>query len=59
MQQAPARPELRRRRREQPGVQEDTGETQGRSLAISVYGSTSAENLYMIDGVNTTNVVKG
>ncbi|MEP6802763.1 MAG: TonB-dependent receptor [Acidobacteriota bacterium] len=43
----------------QPGVQTDAGETQGRSLAISVYGSTSAENLFLIDGVNTTNVIKG
>jgi outer membrane receptor protein involved in Fe transport len=43
----------------QPGVQEDTGETQGRSLALSIYGSTSAENLFLIDGVNTTNVIKG
>jgi hypothetical protein len=45
--------------RQQPGVQEDNGETQGRSLALSVYGSTSAENLFLIDGVNTTNVIKG
>jgi outer membrane receptor protein involved in Fe transport len=43
----------------QPGVQADTGETQGRSLAISIYGSTSAENQFIIDGVNTTNVIKG
>jgi outer membrane receptor protein involved in Fe transport len=43
----------------QPGVQADNGETQGRSLAISVYGSTSAENSFIIDGVNTTNVIKG
>ncbi len=43
----------------QPGVQADFGETQGRSLAISIYGSTSAENLFLIDGVNTTNVIKG
>ena len=43
----------------QPGVQADFGETQGRSLAISIYGSTSAENLLLIDGVNTTNVIKG
>ena len=43
----------------QPGVQTDSGETQGRSLALSIYGSTSAENLYLIDGVNTTNVIKG
>lgn len=45
--------------RMQPGVQEDSGETQGRSLALSIYGSTSAENLFLIDGVNTTNVIKG
>src|SRR5262245_4507641 len=43
----------------QPGVQTDVGETQGRSLALSVYGSTSSENLFLIDGVNTTNVIKG
>ena len=43
----------------QPGVQTDFGETQGRSLALSIYGSTSAENLFLIDGVNTTNVIKG
>lgn len=43
----------------QPGVQTDVGETQGRSLAISIYGSTSAENLWLIDGINTTNVIKG
>ncbi len=45
--------------RSQPGVQVDNGETQGRSLALSIYGSTSAENLWLIDGVNTTNVIKG
>ena len=27
--------------------------------AISIYGSTSAENSFLIDGVNTTNVIKG
>ena len=43
----------------QPGAQADFGETQGRSLAISIYGSTSSENLFLIDGVNTTNVMKG
>ncbi len=43
----------------QPGVQADFGETQGRSLKISIYGSTSAENLFLIDGVNTTNVIYG
>jgi outer membrane receptor protein involved in Fe transport len=40
-------------------VQADFGETQGRSLAISIYGSTSSENLFLIDGVNTSNVIKG
>ena len=29
----------------QPGVNEDTGDQQGRGLALSVYGSTSAENV--------------
>ncbi len=46
----------------QPGVQADFGETQGRPVAgrgISIYGSTSSENLFLIDGVNTTNVIKG
>lgn len=43
----------------QPGVQVDNGETQGRSLALSIYGSTSSENMWLIDGVNTTNVIKG
>ena len=43
----------------QPGVQADNGETQGRSLAISIYGATSAENSFLIDGINTTNVIKG
>jgi outer membrane receptor protein involved in Fe transport len=54
----------------QPGVQIDNGESQGRSPSggmammaggggISVYGSTSSENSFIIDGVNTTNVIKG
>lgn len=43
----------------QPGVQIDAGETQGNHLAISIYGTTSAENEYVINGVNTTNVIKG
>jgi hypothetical protein len=43
----------------QPGVQEDTGDRQGRGLALSVYGSTSAENQFIIDGVNTNSVVRG
>jgi hypothetical protein len=43
----------------QPGVGEDTGDTQGRGLALSIYGSTSAENVFVIDGVNTNSVVRG
>ncbi len=52
----------------QPGVQFDNGESQGRSPSgsggmmaggISIYGSTSSENNFLIDGVNTTNVIKG
>jgi hypothetical protein len=43
----------------QPGVQEDTGDRQGRGLALAVYGSTSAENLFLIDGINTNNVNRG
>jgi len=42
-----------------PGVSTDRGATEGRSLALSVYGATSAENQWIIDGVNTTNVFKG
>jgi len=45
--------------RANPGVNTDRGETQGRSLALTVYGATSAENQWIIDGVNTTNVIKG
>ncbi len=45
--------------RSNPGVLPDTGETQGRSLALSIYGSTSVEHQWIIDGVNTTNVLKG
>src|SRR6476619_5007558 len=43
----------------QPGVNEDTGDQQGRGLALSIYGSTSAENVFVIDGVNTNSVVRG
>ena len=43
----------------QPGVNEDTGDRQGRGLALTIYGSTSAENLYLIDGINTTQVNRG
>ncbi|HYB53766.1 MAG TPA: carboxypeptidase regulatory-like domain-containing protein, partial [Thermoanaerobaculia bacterium] len=42
-----------------PGVATDLGSTQGRSLALTVNGSTSAENGWVIDGINTVNVLKG
>jgi hypothetical protein len=45
--------------RSSPGVNTDLGETQGRSLALTVYGATSAENQWITDGINTTNVIKG
>ena len=45
--------------RSNPGVATDRGDTEGRSLALSIYGATSAENQWIIDGVNTTNVFKG
>ncbi len=45
--------------RSNPGVNTDRGETQGRSLALTIYGATSVENQWIIDGINTTNVIKG
>ncbi len=45
--------------RSNPGVGTDLGETQGRSLALTIYGATSVENQWIVDGVNTTNVIKG
>ena len=45
--------------RSNPGVATDQGESQGRSLGLTVYGATSAENQWIIDGVNTTNLQKG
>jgi len=42
-----------------PGVSTDRGETQGRSLPLTIYGATSAENQWIVDGVDTTNVYKG
>jgi hypothetical protein len=45
--------------RANPGVSTDFGDTEGRFLALSIYGATSAENQWIIDGVNTTNVQKG
>jgi len=45
--------------RSNPGVLPDRGQTQGRSIALSIYGSTSVEHQWFIDGINTTNVLKG
>jgi outer membrane receptor protein involved in Fe transport len=42
-----------------PGVLIDRGDTQGRFLALSIYGATSAENQWIIDGVNATSVTEG
>ena len=42
-----------------PGVSSDLGKTQGRVLALTIDGSTSAENLWLIEGINTTDVVYG
>ena len=45
--------------RANPGVNTDQGETRGRSLALTIYGASSAENQWIVDGTNTTNVIKG
>ncbi len=45
--------------RSNPGVDTDRGVTQGRSLTLTIYGATSAENQWIIDGINTTNVQMG
>jgi outer membrane receptor protein involved in Fe transport len=45
--------------RSNPGVTEDRADRQGRSTALTVYGSTSAENNFIVDGVDTTNVIRG
>ena len=45
--------------RSNPGVTEDRADRQGRSAALTVYGSTSAENSFIVDGVDTTNVIRG
>lgn len=42
-----------------PGVSFDRGKTQGRVLALTIEGSTSAENLWLIEGINTSDVVYG
>jgi hypothetical protein len=49
----------------QPGVNLDTSQNMpgggmgDRVVNIALYGSTSLENLYLIDGINTTNVIRG
>jgi len=47
----------------QPGVNTDTSQNmpglQDRVVNIALYGSTSLENLYVIDGINTTNIYRG
>jgi hypothetical protein len=45
--------------RSNPGVLVDRGQTEGRSLALALYGATSAESQWIIDGINTTNVMRG
>jgi len=45
--------------RANPGVGTDQGQTQGRSLALTIYGASSVENQWIVDGINTTNVIKG
>jgi outer membrane receptor protein involved in Fe transport len=46
--------------RSNPGVNADRGnEENGRRLPLTIYGATSAENQWIIDGVNTTSVPKG
>ena len=45
--------------RANPAVDVDRGQTQGRALGLTIYGATSAENQWRIDGVNTTNAQRG
>ncbi|HEY6929254.1 MAG TPA: TonB-dependent receptor [Thermoanaerobaculia bacterium] len=45
--------------RANPGVSTDQGFTDGRMLPLTIYGATSSENQWVIDGVNTTSVQKG
>src|SRR5262249_13126162 len=42
-----------------PGVATDDAETQGRGVPFTIHGATSLENQYLVDGANTTNVIKG
>jgi hypothetical protein len=45
--------------RSSPGVVPDSGPLQGRALALSIYGATSLEHQWFIDGVNTTGINRG
>ena len=42
-----------------PGVNADHGSNQLRSQALAIKGATSAENQWIVDGVNTTDVQRG
>ncbi len=42
-----------------PGVGFDPADMQGRALSFSIYGATSIENQFLVDGINTTNVIRG
>jgi hypothetical protein len=42
-----------------PGVSSDLGLTHGRVLPLAIDGATSAENLWLIEGINTTDIVYG
>jgi hypothetical protein len=42
-----------------PGAAGDRAEVQGIAVALSISGATSVENQWLIDGINTTNVLKG
>jgi hypothetical protein len=45
--------------RSTPGAQQDRGQTQDRSFATTIYGASSVENQWTVDGITTTNVQKG
>ena len=66
-QKLPDRPQLlRASSRSSRASSTDQSETQGRGGSTNptgggctIYGATSVENSYLVDGVNTTNVIKG
>ncbi len=45
--------------RANPGVSIDRGYADDRTLAVAIYGATSHENQWNVDGVNTTGVYRG